>query len=106
MCSASVYQDFTPEMAPVHPWCARGCHRWGVPGKGEGMAPTVREIFRNNEEVRTVPAGTVIFTAGDTGDEMFGIISGMIELRVGDDVIATLGPDEVFGEMALVDKSP
>src|SRR5436190_3915632 len=77
-----------------------------VAGKRSGMAPRVREIFRNSEEVRTVPAGTVIFTAGDVGKEMFGIVSGMIELRVGDDVIAKLGPDEVFGELALVDKSP
>ena len=37
---------------------------------------------------------------------MYGIISGTVELLIGDRVIATLGPDEVFGEMALIDGSP
>jgi CRP-like cAMP-binding protein len=55
---------------------------------------------------RTVRAGSVVFTEGDAGDEMFGIIEGEIELRAGDRVLAKLGPDEVFGEMALVDQSP
>ena len=63
-------------------------------------------LFRNADEVRPVPAGTVIFEAGDAGSEMFGIVSGSVELRVGDDVVAKLLADDVFGEMALVDSSP
>ena len=70
------------------------------------MTATVREIFRNSEEIRKLPAGTVIFNDGDPGAEMFGIITGSVELRVGNNVIAVLGPDEVFSEMSLIDKSP
>ena len=51
--------------------------------KGAGMTAKVREIFRNNEEVRNVPAGTVIFSTGESGTEMFGIVTGQVELRVG-----------------------
>jgi CRP-like cAMP-binding protein len=54
----------------------------------------------------TVPAGGVVFTQGEPGDRMFGIVEGQIELRVDGRLIATLGPDDIFGEMAVVDKSP
>ena len=51
-------------------------------------------------------AGDVVFKEGDAGDEMYGIIEGEIELRTSSKFIATLGPDDVFGEMAVVDSSP
>jgi CRP-like cAMP-binding protein len=63
-------------------------------------------VFRNADTTRDVPAGTVIFSRGDAGAEMFGVISGEIELLVGDEVIDKLGPDDIFGEMAIVDSSP
>jgi CRP/FNR family cyclic AMP-dependent transcriptional regulator len=65
----------------------------------------VTGLFRNAKDTRTVPAGTVIFQQGDPGAEMYGIVSGEVELRTDDDLIAKLGPDDVFGEMALIDSS-
>jgi CRP-like cAMP-binding protein len=55
---------------------------------------------------RKVRAGTTVFEQGDRGDEMYGVLKGEIELRNDDGVLAKLGPDEVFGEMALVDDAP
>ena len=66
----------------------------------------VTGLFRNTDEVKQVPAEAVIFSEGDPGTEMYGVISGEVELRVGDAVVATIGPDDVFGEMALVDHEP
>ena len=66
----------------------------------------VAGLFHNSDETRQVPAGSVIFTEGESGDQMYGIIRGAIELRCEGDLIATLGPDDVFGEMALIDSSP
>jgi CRP/FNR family cyclic AMP-dependent transcriptional regulator len=63
-------------------------------------------LFRNAQRVVNVPAGTVIFTEGDDGDEMFGIVEGEVELRAAGRVIGTLGVDDVFGEMAIVDQTP
>jgi CRP-like cAMP-binding protein len=63
-------------------------------------------VFRNATDTRNVPAGTTIFSAGDPGSEMFGVVAGKVELRAHGRVIAELGPDDVFGEMALVDSSP
>lgn len=66
----------------------------------------VHGLFQNAQRTMTVPPGGVVFEEGDTGDEMYGIVRGDVELRVGDRVIATLGTDDVFGEMAVVDSSP
>jgi CRP-like cAMP-binding protein len=66
----------------------------------------VHGVFKAAKETRDVPAGTVIFEAGASGDEMFGVVSGKVELRMDDGRVFTLGPDESFGEMAMVDQSP
>jgi CRP/FNR family cyclic AMP-dependent transcriptional regulator len=63
-------------------------------------------VFRNAEPIREVPAGTVIFEAGSSGNEMFGIVEGEVELRTPSGAVFKLGPDETFGEMAIVDSSP
>lgn len=62
-------------------------------------------VFTNSSETRQEPAGSVIFEEGDAGTEMYGIISGQVELRASDGYIATLEPEDVFGEMALIDQS-
>ena len=67
---------------------------------------TVPGLFRNSQSTTALQAGDVIFSAGDQGTEMFGIIEGSVELRVGSAVLAKLGPGEVFGEMALIAKEP
>jgi CRP/FNR family cyclic AMP-dependent transcriptional regulator len=63
-------------------------------------------VFRNADTFREVPAGTVIFEAGSSGDQMFGIVEGEVELRMPRGAVYKLGPDETFGEMAVVDSSP
>jgi CRP/FNR family cyclic AMP-dependent transcriptional regulator len=63
-------------------------------------------LFHNADKTRTVAAGEAVFTEGDGGADMFGLIEGRIELRKGALTVATLGPGDVFGEMALIDLSP
>ncbi|HSZ35644.1 MAG TPA: cyclic nucleotide-binding domain-containing protein [Acidimicrobiales bacterium] len=53
-----------------------------------------------------MPADGVIFEMGEKGEEMYGVIEGKVELRLHDGRVIELGPDECFGEMALVDSSP
>jgi CRP/FNR family transcriptional regulator, cyclic AMP receptor protein len=63
-------------------------------------------VFKNASERRQLAAGEMLFQAGDTGDEMFGVVSGRVELRRGDDVVAVVEPGETFGEMAIIDEAP
>jgi CRP-like cAMP-binding protein len=63
-------------------------------------------LFLNAPEHRTVPSGEVIYAEGDAGTHMFGIVSGSVALRKGGVVVANLGPEDVFGERALIDHLP
>jgi CRP-like cAMP-binding protein len=83
----------------------------GAAGVGRGPAPEEHEVkvhgvFQNPTSTQNVAAGTTIFSEGQSGEEMYGIVEGEVELRTNDKTIARLGPDDVFGEMALVDDSP
>jgi CRP/FNR family transcriptional regulator, cyclic AMP receptor protein len=57
-------------------------------------------------EERTVPAGTVLCDQGRVADELFVVVSGTAEVAVAGDVVATVGPGEPIGEMALLDHLP
>ena len=63
-------------------------------------------LFINAPIHPTVLAGETIYAEGDVGADMFGIVSGSVELIKGAVVVSTLGPDDVFGERALIDRLP
>ena len=55
--------------------------------------------------------GSALFYEGDPGDQLYFIVSGKIKLgRTASDgrenLVAVMGPGEIFGEMALFDPSP
>ena len=50
-------------------------------------------------------AGQTIFKEGDPGTEFYVIQRGKIEIRTGNRLLETLGENEIFGEMALIDSS-
>lgn len=62
-------------------------------------------LFRRSE-FETVPAGTIIFSAGDAGNCMFAVRAGEVELLVGDHVVEVVPEDGIFGEMAIIDREP
>jgi CRP/FNR family transcriptional regulator, cyclic AMP receptor protein len=71
------------------------------------IAPvTIKGVFRNARTRRTLSPDEVLFSEGDTGDDMYGVISGAVELRRGDRVVLRIGPDGSFGELAIIDASP
>jgi CRP-like cAMP-binding protein len=66
----------------------------------------VKSVFINAQVQRTLQAGDVVFNEGDAGTEMFGIVSGAIELSRGGRPVARIGEGETFGELAIVTKAP
>jgi len=57
--------------------------------------------------VKKFDSDTVLFREGDEGDEMYFVLSGRVEVLDGSDqVLATLGSGEMFGEMSLVERMP
>jgi Cyclic nucleotide-binding domain len=67
---------------------------------------SVRSLFLNARQRRTLVPDEVIYAEGDAGTHMYGIIEGAVELRKSGAVVARLGPDEVFGERVLIDDHP
>ena len=63
-------------------------------------------LFYNATTFKDVPAGTVIFEVGASGTEMFGVVDGEVEVRLPNGAVRKLGPDDTFGEMAIIDSSP
>ena len=62
--------------------------------------------FCDPSRLRVFPAGAVIFDAGDPGTEMFVVQDGQVDIVIGGAAVETLGPDQIFGELALIDESP
>jgi CRP/FNR family cyclic AMP-dependent transcriptional regulator len=52
------------------------------------------------------PAGAVLVQEGKIGHEFIIVLDGEIEIRKGDQVIATRGPGSYIGEIALLDHRP
>jgi CRP-like cAMP-binding protein len=57
------------------------------------------------EELRAEP-GESIFMKGDTGNCLYIVVEGAVQVHDGEKAIATLGPGEVFGELAALDPEP
>jgi len=59
---------------------------------------------------RSFPAGTLLFREGEGGDQMFVIQEGRVHIiklvRDTEKILATLGPGEFFGEMAILNSKP
>jgi CRP-like cAMP-binding protein len=62
-----------------------------------GIAPFVRES--------SVPAGSVVLKEGDFAYELMAIQEGEADVLRGHRRVATLGPGDFFGEIAVLDKT-
>ena len=56
--------------------------------------------------VRQVPEGTVLCREGETADRWWIVEDGLAEVTVGGLYVATIGPGESIGELALLDGQP
>jgi CRP/FNR family cyclic AMP-dependent transcriptional regulator len=76
-----------------------------------GLEPAALERLAATMRSRRFKRGEVLFHIGDPGDALFVIVSGEVKISLPSDtgeeaILATLGPGEVFGELALLDGSP
>ena len=81
---------------------AAGCSR-GAPEAAEVHRRAVRRI--------DVPRGAVVFNEGEPGDSLYIVLSGKIKLgrRAADgrqNLVAVMGPSDMFGELSLFDPGP
>lgn len=60
-------------------------------------------LFRNAPKATAYAAGSTVFREGESGALMYAIKRGRVTVLAGGQAVDTLGEDEVFGEMALLD---
>jgi ATP/ADP translocase/HEAT repeat protein len=68
---------------------------------GEDLAALARVA-----EVETYAPDQVIFREGEMGDALYIVVRGAIAISSAGQLLATLGPGEAFGEMAVLDEVP
>ena len=68
-------------------------------------AKDLRTIRKALEEI-TVPPGRLLTDQGSIGLEFFLIVDGQASVRRNNRKVATLGPGQYFGELALLDRRP
>ncbi|HTU69535.1 MAG TPA: cyclic nucleotide-binding domain-containing protein [Candidatus Baltobacteraceae bacterium] len=60
-------------------------------------------VFTRDPDVAEFPAGHRFFSAGETGETMYVVISGEVEISLRGKVLEHVHPGGIFGEMTLVD---
>jgi CRP-like cAMP-binding protein len=63
-------------------------------------------LLKSGAKEVSLKSGDVIFTVGDEADELYIVEQGKVEIRLGNRLLATLGENAIFGEMALIDDMP
>lgn len=75
------------------------------------LDPDAQEALRRSMDEVRLSRGQTLFTEGDPGDRLFVVTAGKIKLgRTAPDgrenLLAVLGPGEMFGELSLFDPGP
>jgi CRP/FNR family transcriptional regulator, cyclic AMP receptor protein len=85
-------------------------HRWD--GKAEELARSPffangstaeRLTLAKSADVLKAQPGDVLVHEGRRANEFFAILDGIAEVRRNGSLVATLGPGDCFGELALID---
>lgn len=56
-----------------------------------------------SEEV-SFDEGAVVFSQGEPASDLYVVLSGSVDVLVGTHPVATLGPGQCFGELAILDR--
>ena len=67
---------------------------------------TVDLFHAEDTELASFRAGQDIFREGEAGEIMYVVRDGEVTLRVKGELVETLGPGGVLGEMALIEHAP
>ena len=76
-----------------------------------GLDETTAELLASAMTTRAVDRGHVVFNEGDTGDRLFIVLDGKVKISRSaadgrENLLAVLGPGEMFGELSLFDPGP
>lgn len=76
-----------------------------VPLFSSASRKELEEIASLADEI-DLPEGKELITEGDTGHEFFVLIDGTADVERGGKKVASIGPGDFFGEIALIARTP
>lgn len=62
------------------------------------------DIFKNAPDAIQLASGDVVSSRGEPADVMYAVVEGELEVEVNGRIVATIGPGQIVGEMALIDR--
>jgi CRP/FNR family cyclic AMP-dependent transcriptional regulator len=62
------------------------------------------ELFRHETGLQALPSCQTLFKEGEPGDQMYVLMSGSADIIVHNQVVETVGPGAIIGEMAMLDE--
>jgi len=72
----------------------------------DGLTARHRDAIARAFDEFTVPPGTRLATIGETGNEMYVIVTGEARVTTGRGRVIRLSAGDFFGEMSLLDGGP
>ena len=63
-------------------------------------------LFQDSNDAVPIDAGQALFREGQSGDAFYVVCAGEVDVFVGDELVETVGPGGIVGEMALIDGGP
>ena len=66
----------------------------------------VLEHFNDSPAIKSLPAGTILFKAGDPADFVYILMDGQANLLVGKTIVEVAVRGNLLGEVALIDGKP
>ena len=64
------------------------------------------DLFSHETDTTNLAPGEVLFAAGDTGDCMYNLLEGTLDIMVETQVVEQAVRGTIIGELALIDQSP
>jgi CRP-like cAMP-binding protein len=65
-----------------------------------------QSIFAHQRDVERFASGAPIFRRGEVGEKMYAVLDGEVDVLVDGQVVDTVGPGGLVGEMALIERAP
>jgi CRP-like cAMP-binding protein len=64
------------------------------------------KYFRNSTNITELGAGETLFSQGDTGETMYAILEGELEIQVDGTAVDRVSRGRLLGETAIIESAP
>ncbi|MBL8516534.1 MAG: cyclic nucleotide-binding domain-containing protein [Betaproteobacteria bacterium] len=66
----------------------------------------LEDLLPYQTDLKIVPVGHTLFSEGDSGQDMYVLVTGRMDIRIKDTIVESAAPGAIIGEMSLIDGAP